>query len=155
MRRGCAAIFAALLCACASEGAAEPEPIGPRFWLAAGGFDSTTVEMFRGGDRIELRHSDGYRAIGTLSAEGLAAWDEAVATIDPAIVSDLVQCAPVDGIDICVNVEHESGPLQVCYCAIDPPPLEVAAFDAFYIGLGEALAQCESSPHLEIEQCEE
>jgi hypothetical protein len=153
MRRERNSILVVLLCACAPEQTEKDEPIGERFWLAAGGWEWHPVEMYRADDQIELQTDYVRRAIGTLTDEGLTAWDEAVASIDPAVVPDLHRCAPADGVDICVDVEHESGPLEVCYCAHNPPA-EVAELDAFFTGLVEALNQCESSSHLVIDLCE-
>lgn len=152
MRIDCALLFVASLCGCSSEEDTPPEPIGERFLIAAGGVESG-LEMFRADQQIELRIDGERQAIGTLAPEGLAAWDHAVASVDPALVPGLYRCAAADGVDVCVDVEPESGPLQVCYCAIDPPA-EVAQFNAFFTSLIGLLGHCESSSLLTIDSCE-
>lgn len=147
-------LFVAALCACPSK-TLDPttEPIGERFLSSVGAPESGTVEMYRAGAQIELRQDGERVAIGTLTSEGLEAWEHAVATVDPAEVTSLQTCAASDGADICVDVEHESGPLQVCYCAFEPPA-EVEEFHAYFYNLFNLLSQCESSSQLMIDECE-
>jgi hypothetical protein len=152
MRIECAVLCLASLCGCASE--ATPEPIGPWFWMATGGFEGgDLVQMFRAGDRVELRGAGVRRAIGTLTTNGLESWEHALSEATSISAMNFEQCAPVDGIDICVDLQHESGPLQMCYCAFEPPP-ELSDFDGFFVSLAQALVQCESSSYIDLELCE-
>lgn len=142
--------LALLLLGCESDD--PPKPIGERVWIAAGGFDPCSLEMYRDGERVELRACD-HRGVGTLTPAGVSAWDDAVASVDPTIVPDLPRCAFVDGIDICFDLEGNGDLFAMCYCADAPPP-EVAEFDAYFGGLVTALHECESSEHVVIDLCE-
>jgi hypothetical protein len=153
MRLECGLLSMVWLCGCATDTVDTSEPIGERFWWAYAA-EGESVEMFRADDRVEYRDNGVRRSIGTLTVEGLSAWDDAVASVDPAMVSALPTCVPLDGADVCVELEHESGPLQFCYCAIDEPPTEVEQIDAFFGELAYSLSTCGSSSHVVIDECE-
>lgn len=156
-------LFITLLITCATACAdktitdpdADPDadPIGSRFFYIAGLSEGQGVEMYRADAQIELREHGKRSAIGTLTSEGLSNWEQAVASLDPALVSSLHTCAGADGIDVCFDVEHESGPLQVCHCGFNPPD-ELAQFNSFFTGLSEALRDCQSSSDIAIDECE-
>jgi hypothetical protein len=148
-------VLGLLLLGCGRDEPPEPvDPIGELVWVAAGGFDpSCYLEMYRDGERIEFRACD-HRAVGTLTFAGVSAWDDAVASVDPAAVPDFRVCAPADGIDICFDLEGNGDLFAMCYCALDPPPPEAVEFDAYFGGLVIALHECESSEHIVIDLCE-
>src|SRR5688572_13914954 len=88
--------FATVLLACGPQRDGDGELLGERFWLVGGGLCGPCElwEMGRADGHIALHayldhHADApvetiEHAIGTLTADGLAAWDAAVASVDPA-----------------------------------------------------------------------
>jgi hypothetical protein len=143
-----------LLLGCTPEDE-QPEPIGERYWLTAGGWTSDELSMVRDGDQIELWHDDLRKALGTLTPAGLTSWSDAVESVAPGTVADWPTCAPIDGIDTCVDVGIDvdiDGQLGVCYCTDEPPP-ELTQVDAYFSGLATALLDCEPSEHIVIDLC--
>lgn len=152
MRIGCSLLLGLLL-GCAPEHVQPNDPIGEPFWITAGGWTNDAVFMYRDGDQIELRRNDLRVALGTLTASGLSAWSDAVASVDPNAVDNLPVCAPSDGVDTCIDVGiHSDHPLGVCYCTDNPPP-DVTQLDAYFGGLASALLECETSEHIVIDLC--
>jgi hypothetical protein len=143
-----------LLLGCGRDDQTEPpDPIGEQVLIAVGGFESCGPEMYRDGERIEYRACD-HRVVGTLTPAGVSAWDDAVASVDPAIVPDLPKCSGSDGTDICFDLEGNGDVFAMCYCTLVAPPPEVAEFDAHFQGLVEALLACESTEHIVIDLCQ-
>jgi hypothetical protein len=147
----------ALLLACTPAKDEQPDSIGERFMVIAGGWDpGIFVELYRDGDEIELRRDSRRIALGMLTPAGLTAWDEAIASVDPALEPDWSTCAPVDGIDSCLDLElgvENSGTWGLCYCADDPPPA-LTDLDAYFAGLAGALLECQPSAHIVIDLCD-
>lgn len=150
--RASGSIVLLMLLGCQDRQQPTPDPIGEQFWLTAGSF-TLSLAMYRDGDRIELREDDSSRALGTLTPAGLSAWDDAVVNIDPSVVANLPRCAINDGADTCLELDVEGEALEFCYCASPTPP-EVAGFDPYFTGLAQALLDCESTEHLDVDPCE-
>lgn len=144
-------VLALLLLGCGRDD--PPDPPGDPVWVMAGG-SNCFLTMSRANERITLFGSCEDHVIGTLTPAGLSAWDDAVASVDPAAVPGLPRCAPTDGIDICFDLEGDGDLFAMCYCADDPPPPEVAELHAYFEALVTALHDCESSDHIVIDLCE-